>query len=776
MGLGDFVSNIFGSTNEFQAKAPDLDPNAYQYGGHAGGAEEAAALQGARAQRSTVTANQLQAQQGQMFGRGNESLDQAGQARNEQLGALGLARARATGQAPSIATMTGDRYAQKLAAGQASAAASARGPAALALAQQNAAANTATGTADIAGQTSIAAAQERLAAEQSYAQQAAGLRQGDVGQAQTAFGAGAQSGQLAIGNQQVGQGWAGLQNDINKTQLAAQMNQQAQKSANELAAQGINAGVAGQNAGTNQANAFGTLGLGASIASGAAAGPGGGGGGGSGFGSDERMKAPLTSVPSTWGSGPSPSNVVLAPSTWGTGAGTTGLDMQREEAAGAIRQMVSDERNAGLSGSGGMAVPAATEPLVRADQEQLGLLQARQRQGDELTPEEQQKMSVLTRRVGQAKQGEKPVEQAAKAAEPKKEEPTKTQKAFGAAKTAFDKMAEGAGTYTPSLSYAAPQMVALPTYQAPAITMNSDERAKVPLLSTVMPGVAGVSSGVGMGGGSVGAPTFDQLSAGGGMNVMGSLAQHSKVGTQFISNPGAGMIRSDMGTKVFPSDMGAKAPIVSDMGAKTYPSDERAKFQTPEIQSLYEPPGQQLHMDPSGRSYLVAPQMFAPMTVSSGGDGGLTKVASRSAKSDAGKKERAPTLDEASAWADRELGATKAKTEGLSRARPTIDPMADANRSMAASPYAYKPEFKPPEQVPGEPNVGPMAQNMAANPIAATAVRQDPQTGLLSLDRDKMLKVVGGGVASLQDQVDDLRNEVQSKPSLSSRRKKDEAA
>ena len=34
------------------------------------------------------------------------------------------------------------------------------------------------------------------------------------------------------------------------------MNQQAQKSANELAAQGINAGVAGQNAGTNQANAL----------------------------------------------------------------------------------------------------------------------------------------------------------------------------------------------------------------------------------------------------------------------------------------------------------------------------------------------------------------------------------------------------------------------------------------------------------------------------------------------------------------------------------------
>ena len=204
MGLGDFVSNIFGSTNEFQAKAPDLDPNAYQYGGHAGGAEEAAALQGARAQRSTVTANQLQAQQGQMFGRGNESLDQAGQARNEQLGALGLARARATDR-PEHCDDDGRQVRAKARGGtgfRCGVGAWSRGPRARAAER---------GGEHCDGHGRHRGSDEhrcRSGATRGRAVPCAaggGLRQGDVGQAQTAFGAGAQSGQLAIGNQQVGQ-------------------------------------------------------------------------------------------------------------------------------------------------------------------------------------------------------------------------------------------------------------------------------------------------------------------------------------------------------------------------------------------------------------------------------------------------------------------------------------------------------------------------------------------------------------------------------------------
>lgn len=82
--------------------------------------------------------------------------------------------------------------------------------------------------------------------------------------------------------------------------------------------------------------------------------------------------------------------------------------------------------------------------------------------------------------------------------------------------------------------------------------------------------------------------------------------------------------------------------------------------------------------------------------------------------------------------------------------------MADAARAMESSAYAYKPGMEPPEQEPGEPNVGPMAQNMAANPVTATAVKKDPRSGLLMIDQSKMTKVLGGVVADQQKQIDQL--------------------
>ncbi len=84
-------------------------------------------------------------------------------------------------------------------------------------------------------------------------------------------------------------------------------------------------------------------------------------------------------------------------------------------------------------------------------------------------------------------------------------------------------------------------------------------------------------------------------------------------------------------------------------------------------------------------------------------------------------------------------------------------PMAAANRSMAPSIYEYKAEFTPPEQKPGEKNVGPMANKMKANPIAATAIVLNPETGLLAIDKTKGLKLVMGGLADLQRQVDSMK-------------------
>lgn len=83
--------------------------------------------------------------------------------------------------------------------------------------------------------------------------------------------------------------------------------------------------------------------------------------------------------------------------------------------------------------------------------------------------------------------------------------------------------------------------------------------------------------------------------------------------------------------------------------------------------------------------------------------------------------------------------------------------LASARRAMAPSAYTYKDEFRPPEQKPGEVNIGPMAQSMAADPVARTAVKQDPQSGMLAIDRDKALKLVMGSLADLQSEMDRRR-------------------
>jgi hypothetical protein len=170
-----------------------------------------------------------------------------------------------------------------------------------------------------------------------------------------------------------------------------------------------------------------------------------------------------------------------------------------------------------------------------------------------------------------------------------------------------------------------------------------------------------------------------------------------------------------------------------------------------------------------------------------GDDDGNPGAASQQAKAPPGgskAKERQMTPDELKAWAQKEESDTRQKTEATKGMRstrggsdadaewargeldrlnaskgagPAVDPVADANRAQASMPYAYKPEFTPPEQKPGEVNVGPMAQTMASDPVAATAVKRDPQTGMLMLDGNKMLKLHSAGLSSLQQQQDETR-------------------
>ena len=104
--------------------------------------------------------------------------------------------------------------------------------------------------------------------------------------------------------------------------------------------------------------------------------------------------------------------------------------------------------------------------------------------------------------------------------------------------------------------------------------------------------------------------------------------------------------------------------------------------------------------------------------------------------------------------------ATRARMLSDERAKNAdggAEAMAGANRAMRPSVYEYKPEFAGRAgQAPGEKNVGPMAQNMAKDPVARVAVEKQPD-GLLAIDRDKGLKLVMGSVASLQEQVDNLK-------------------
>jgi hypothetical protein len=259
-GLGGFVSDLFGSTNKSTAKTPTLDPNAYQYGGQPGGAAAAAG-------RYQSMGAQAQGRQGEQVNTGETAWDrqQAGQARMGMQGMADQMAARAQGRMPSIAQMQADRQMRQATAAQSSASASARGAGAMVLAQQNAASNTANAHSAISNQAQINAEQEKLHAEQAALGAYGGMRAGDQqSQAQAAqqaqFQAQMNANQRAQ-NDQFQMGMTGFEVGVNNAQLGAQMNQQAQQSANALGVSGINAGVGGQNAGMNQTNAMGVIGM-----------------------------------------------------------------------------------------------------------------------------------------------------------------------------------------------------------------------------------------------------------------------------------------------------------------------------------------------------------------------------------------------------------------------------------------------------------------------------------------------------------------------------------
>jgi hypothetical protein len=246
-----------GKGNTYQAdpfsKTEDYNANAFNYGGYAGGANDAANQYGSFGKGAREKAQEYGAQQAALYNAGVSGLTQGQASRDAQNQAAYMMMQRAQGIVPSIAQMQADRQMTQLANEQASAAAGARGPAALALAQQQAAGNTSAGQANISGQAQINAAQERLAAEQAAFGAYSGMRGQDYDLSKTAFGAGAQSGQLGLGHANLGMQFNELQNRVREAQLQAQMKQQGMLADSRHRADEINSGIRAQEVARNDA-------------------------------------------------------------------------------------------------------------------------------------------------------------------------------------------------------------------------------------------------------------------------------------------------------------------------------------------------------------------------------------------------------------------------------------------------------------------------------------------------------------------------------------------
>lgn len=410
MGIGDFISGIFGSKNKAKASAPQVDANAYEYGGGPQGANNAALRYqqaGANAQsRGAAQANYAQSNVDLALGR--QARGQIGQVGQMQL-------SRAMGQTPSISGMQAQQDMQRAAAAQGSAQAGARGAAGMALAQQQAAGNTANAQAQISNAAQINSAQERLAAEQAAAGTFGAMRGQDLqaqGQnaQQSQFNAGLQAQQRAQ-NDAFQLGMTGYETGVQQSQLAAQQNRQAQQSSNAMGAQGINAGVAGQNANMNQANATGFVGMLQNAAGGAATlgkADGGPVQAGHPYIVGERGPERILGINPTGHDRPSPADTVI--STWGVGPGVTRAQAEQAQNARAAPIQAKDdedarrasERDARAGGAGGVAPATFVNPVAELrsqDQERAATSRAYEDYGIEQSGRDQYEAEHAERRL-----------------------------------------------------------------------------------------------------------------------------------------------------------------------------------------------------------------------------------------------------------------------------------------------------------------------------------------------------------------------------------------
>lgn len=695
MGIGDFISGIFGSKNRAKATAPQVDANAYEYGGGPGGASNAAL----RYQQAGANAQNRQAAQAD-YGQANEDRSMGLQARG-QLGQVGqMQLARAMGQTPSIAGMQAQQDMQRAAAAQTSAQASARGAAGMALAQQQAAGNTANAQAQISGQAQINAANERMQAENAAANTFGAMRGQDLqSQGQSAqqgqFNADLQARQRAQ-NDMFQLGMTGYETGVQQAQLAAQQNRQAQQSSNAMGAQGINAGVAGQNANMNQQNAMNFVGM-LQNAAGAASMPGKAEGGpvegGRPFIAGERgpeRVVPGRSIGINPMGGPRPSPAETVISTWGTGPGVTRA--QSEQAAvqrGA--PVAEDERRAGerdarlATSAGPQAFVSPLADLRQQDDELVTRVRAYEEHGIPVSERDQYDVENAERRQAHDRQ----IARSQRPGLRSKISSALTQSGQDAMHSAA---AVDTAYHGPSGGYIPPQLIPISGARAMGGPMGAGQGYLVgehgPELvvpgqdSFVVPNHAlgGMEVGVGRGAALDGQPGLRRAmgqttSAGSGPSA--STASATFAGSGGLA--GGSVAGEDRAHKAFGTRF-ARNPVAygdADGGPVPAGSPRIMGERGPEaVVPLYEPPGQQLHQGADGRAFYLNESDAddgRPRIESRGGSAAkAAPPAAAKAPTPASAAPRKLTPEELLAEADRQIAGIQAQEASSMAAGPAV--------------------------------------------------------------------------------------------------------
>ena len=287
-GLLGGLGKVLGTSSDFEAKTPELDKNAYQWGGKEGGAQ-------ADIDRYRGLAQAADMRQGPQIDNSNFYGDRGMEmgARGAQQYAMDQYRAQMSGLAPSVAQAQQQQGLRQAQMQQAQLAANARGGGAnQAAAQRMAAMQGANLTGQAVDQAATLRAQEYASAANAFGGLASATRQGDLargqlGAEQAYRQAGLEAQQRALNDQRF-MGTEQLGYNVGNAQMSGQMGHQQQMSNNSLAAQKIQAGVESENA----ANAMKLVGAAAAAAGGGAA---AGSLSGGGPGSDIRIKENIRS-------------------------------------------------------------------------------------------------------------------------------------------------------------------------------------------------------------------------------------------------------------------------------------------------------------------------------------------------------------------------------------------------------------------------------------------------------------------------------------------------